>query len=90
MNEEDDDDARQKQAFRFTLAFGFGFISLMFLAFVCGYFLGKKIFNLSETGSLITSLVVGIGTIIVETVLFVIRMEKLESQERKSSKNKAL
>jgi hypothetical protein len=62
----------------------------MFLAFVCGYFLGKKILNLSETGSLITSLVVGIGTIIVETVLFVIRMERLESQERMSSKNKGL
>ena len=67
------------------MAFGFGFISLMFLAFVCGYFIGKKILNLNETGSLITSLVIGIGTIIVETILFVIRMEKLESQERKSA-----
>ena len=90
MDPEDDDDAKQKQAFRFTLAFGFGFISLMFLAFVCGYFLGKKVFNLSETGSLITSLVVGIGTIIVETILFVIRMEKLEAQERRSTKNKMI
>jgi hypothetical protein len=54
----------------------------MFLSFVCGYFLGKKIFNLSETGSLIMSLGVGIGTIVMETVLFVIRMEKLEKAER--------
>lgn len=75
---DDDDDFKAKQEFRFTLAFGFGFITLMFLAFICGYFLGKKIFNLSETGSLILSLVVGIGTIIMETVLFVIRMEKLD------------
>lgn len=79
---EDDTELKEKQQFRFTLAFGFGFISLMFLAFVCGYFLGKKILNLSETGSLIMSLGVGIGTIVMETVLFVIRMEKLEKAER--------
>jgi len=79
LDQEDDTDAKEKQAFRFTMAFGFGFITLMFLAFVCGYFMGKKVMGLSETGSLIMSLVVGIGTIIIETILFVIRMEKLES-----------
>lgn len=79
---EDDADMKAKQEFRFTLAFGFGFITLMFLAFVCGYFLGKKIFNLTETGSLILSLIVGIGTIILETILFVIRMEKLDNSNR--------
>jgi hypothetical protein len=79
---EDDEDIKQKQQFRFTLAFGFGFITLMFLAFACGYLLGKKVFNLSETGSLVLSLVVGIGTIIMETVLFVIRMEKLDRADR--------
>lgn len=83
MDPDDDDDVKAKQEFRFTLAFGFGFISLMFLAFVCGYFLGKKILGMSETGSLIMSLVVGISTIIVETILFVIRMEKLEAHYRK-------
>jgi hypothetical protein len=51
----------------------------MFLSFICGYFLGKKIFGLSETGSLIMSLVIGIGTIIMETILFLIRMEKLDA-----------
>jgi hypothetical protein len=51
----------------------------MFLSFICGYFLGKKILGLSETGSLIMSLVIGIGTIIMETILFLIRMEKLDN-----------
>ena len=62
----------------------------MFLAFICGYLFGKKVLGLNETGSLITSLIVGIGTIIVETILFVIRMETLDEQERLNSKNKAL
>jgi len=64
----------------------------MFLSFICGYFLGKKIFGLSETGSLIMSLVIGIGTIIMETILFLIRMEKLDSQDRmrKTKANKSL
>ena len=79
---DDDYEAKQKQEFRFTIAFGFGFITLMFLAFVCGYFLGKMIFGFSETGSLILSLIVGVSTIIMETILFIIRMEKLERLQK--------
>jgi hypothetical protein len=79
---EDDTEFKAKQEFRFTIAFGFGFITLMFLSFACGYLLGKKVFDLSETNSLILSLVVGMGTIILETILFVIRMEKLDSNNR--------
>eukprot|EP00347_Sterkiella_histriomuscorum_P005285 403357183 len=74
-------DIHQKQEARFTLAFGFGFITLMFLSFVCGYFLGTHIFQLSQTNSLILSLVVGISTIIMETILFVIRMEKMDQHK---------
>jgi len=38
------------------------------------------------------SLVIGIGTIIMETILFLIRMEKLDNQDRmkKARSNKAL
>ena len=86
LDPEDDHEMKAKQEFRFTLAFGFGFITLMFLAFICGYLMGKKVFGLNETGSLVLSLIVGMGTIILETVLFVIRMEKLESQNRRKAK----
>jgi hypothetical protein len=55
----------------------------MFLAFACGYALGKKVFGMNETNSLILSLVVGMGTIILETILFVIRMEKMDDHARK-------
>lgn len=89
---EDDADFKVKQEFRFTVAFGFGFITLMFLAFACGYLLGKKVFNLNETNSLILSLIMGMGTIILETILFVIRMEKMDAQsrvkEQRSNSNK--
>jgi hypothetical protein len=92
MDPEDDLEGKAKQEFRFTIAFGFGFISLMFLSFICGYFLGSKILGLNETQSLILSLIVGMGTIILETVLFVIRMEKLDAMSRKSeaAKGKSL
>ena len=43
----DDQEMLDKQKFRFTLAYGYGFISLMFIAFVCGYCLGKFIFELN-------------------------------------------
>ena len=85
---DDDTDFKAKQEFRFTLAFGFGFITLMFLAFACGYLLGKKVFNLDETNSLILSLVVGMGTIILETILFVIRMEKMDANSRVRERTK--
>lgn len=80
---EDDYEQKQKQEYRFTIAFGFGFISLMFLAFACGYLLGIKVFGLNQTGSLVLSLIFGIGTIIMETILFVIRMEKMDDMKRK-------
>ena len=70
------------------MAFGFGFITLMFLSFICGYLLGKKVFGLDETNSLILSLIVGMGTIILETILFVIRMEKMDAQTRFREKDK--
>jgi uncharacterized membrane protein YuzA (DUF378 family) len=54
----------------------------MFLAFLCGYFLGKHVFGLSETSSLIMSLIVGITSIVIETILFIIKMEKLEQAQR--------
>jgi membrane protein DedA with SNARE-associated domain len=76
---DEDYESKQKQEFRFTIAFGYGFITLMFLAFLTGYFLGKHIFGLSETSSLIMSLVVGITSIIIETILFIIKMERLDA-----------
>lgn len=89
MNGPDDDqEVIDKQKLRLTWAYGYGFLSLMFLAFVCGYFLGKYIFGFNETYSLILSLIIGITTIIIETTLFIIKMERIEAHERKIKKNK--
>lgn len=73
------DDIKEKQEFRFALAFGYGFITLMFLGFGCGYLLGRFVFELNEVGSLILSLIMGIGTLIVEAILMLIKMNKLEA-----------
>ena len=74
--------AKDKQSFRFVLAFGFGFITLMFLSFIAGYFFGKHILKLDETSSLLLSIAVGTSTIILETCLFIVKMEKMERMER--------
>ena len=50
--------------------------------------MGKHFFGLSETSSLILSLVVGISSIIVETILFIIKMEKLEAADRERASKK--
>lgn len=60
----------------------------MFIAFICGYFMGKHVLGLTETASLILSLIVGVGTIILETTLFIIKMERIEEMARKSEKSK--
>ena len=56
----------------------------MFLSFACGYLMGTQVFGMNQTNSLILSLVVGISTIIIETILFVIRMEKMEAAMNKA------
>ena len=53
----------------------------MFLSFACGYLLGKHILGYSETESMVLSLIMGIGSIILETVLFILKMERLEREE---------
>ena len=68
---------------RFLFAFGFGSITLMFLGFGSGYALAKYILHLDEVMSCICSLVVGIGTLILETILFILKMNRLEDEDRK-------
>jgi len=77
---------KDKQQFRFVMAFGFGFITLMFMSFICGYYFGKIILQLSEIHSLFLSLAVGTGTILIETILFILKMEKMDRDEREYEK----
>ena len=72
-----------------SLAFGTSFITLMFLGFVLGYYIGKYAFALKEIHWLILSMVVGIATMILETVLYIIKVERIEAdQRRKLNKTK--
>ena len=71
------------------MTFGFGMITMMFLAFVSGYFLGTKILGWDPLPSIFVSLAVGITTIMVEMILMMFRLEKFEKMratERKRLK----
>jgi hypothetical protein len=54
---------------------------MMFLGFLSGYFLGKYGLEWDHTSSLILSIIVGSGTMIGETILLVIRMNKMEDSK---------
>jgi len=76
-----------KMQFRFMMMYGFGFITLMFLGFLSGYMLGFYILRLSEQASLILSIVMGTGTLLLESVLMIYRMYKMEmDKERQHAK----
>ena len=78
-----------KQESQFTMMFGFGFITMMFLGFVSGYFVGTKILEWDPLPSMFMSLFVGIVTLLVEAFLMIFRIQKLDkaqAMERKRIK----
>ena len=88
-NKGDLEQRHAKQENHFTLTFGFGFITMMFLGFVSGYFLGTRILGWDPLPSVFVSLAVGITTIMVEMILMMFRLEKFEkmrASERKRLK----
>ena len=66
------------QESQFTMTFGFGMITLMFLGFVSGYFVGSVILEWDQLNSIFMSLFVGITTIIVEMLLMIFRISKFD------------
>ena len=54
---------------------------MMFLGFLSGYFLGIYGLEWSHTESLVLSIVVGSATVIGETILLVIRLEKMNDNK---------
>jgi len=61
-------------------------ITLMFLGFVSGYFLGRRVFEWEPLPSVFVSLAVGITTLLVEMALMMFRitkLEKLQAQDRR-------
>ena len=78
-----------KQESQFTMMFGFGFITMMFLGFVSGYFVGTRILEWDPLPSMFISLAVGITTLLVEAFLMIFRIQKLDkaqAMERKRIK----
>jgi len=61
-----------------VLTYGIGFISLMFLGFLSGFMVGQYYFKYEFKDCMILSLVVGIATLLLETVLMILRIEKMD------------
>lgn len=78
--------------FRFMMAFGFGFITVMFLGFLTGYCIGKFLLEWNDNDSLLLALATGIPTLFLEAVLMMIRLNKWEKKreaERKKQNRSA-
>ena len=78
QNKLDLEERHAKQETHFTMTFGFGFITMMFLGFVSGYFLGTRILEWEPLPSIFVSLAVGISTLIVEMILMMFRINKFD------------
>jgi hypothetical protein len=61
-----------------VMAFGVGFISIMFLGFASGFGVARFWLGKSFDDSCIISLVFGISTLMVEAVLMIFRLTKWE------------
>mmetsp|Transcript_33342 Transcript_33342/g.38275 ORF Transcript_33342/g.38275 Transcript_33342/m.38275 type:complete len:100 (+) Transcript_33342:348-647(+) len=77
------DTRKDMQAFHTSIAFGTSYITLMFLGFILGFYIGKYAFGLKDLYCYMLSLFIGILTMILETILYIIKVEKIEGNERK-------
>ena len=85
-------DSKEQREFKFVLAYGFGFISMMFLGFLSGYFLGIYGLMWDHTNSLILSIAVGAGTMFLESVMLILRISSItehdENVEERRNQNR--
>ena len=65
---------------RFVLAYGVGFITLTFLGFLSGFMVGRYFLRYDVRDSLIVSIAIGTATLIMETILMVLRIQRMEGE----------
>lgn len=68
------------------LTYGIGFITVMFMGFLCGFMIGKHLLKWNFQNSLIMSLVMGTFTLFSEAILLLIRLHKMEQAKIKHEK----
>lgn len=56
-----------------SISFGVSFIFTFFLSGISGYYLGKLIFGFNEGLSMILAVIALIGTLIIESILFILK-----------------
>lgn len=72
------------------MAFGIGFISLTFMGFLTGWCMGKYVLQWSSDESLILTLVTGISTLILESILMLLRLHKWDKKQDAENKRHKL
>lgn len=58
----------------------------MFLGFILGYFIGKVALSLEESQCWVCSIIIGILTLMLETVLYIIKVEKKRFNDKNPKK----
>lgn len=71
---------------RFALTFGLGFITVMFLGFLSGYLIARRVLGWEQIDSLLLSLAIGITTLITEMLLMIFRIDKFTSIKERERK----
>lgn len=77
------------RAFAPQAALGGGLLIALLSATLLGYFLGHNIFGPNSTGAWTLALVFGIGTLVLEGTLLVLRLSRNDSYERKGRQGKS-
>jgi len=70
-------------------ALGGGLLIALLSATLLGYFLGHNIFGPNSTGAWTLALMFGIGTLVLEGTLLVLRLSRNDSYERKGKQGKS-
>lgn len=71
------------------MTFGLGFITVLFLAFLSGFMMARKLLEWDFIDSMFMSLFVGISTLFIEMILMMFRIDKfatIQDRERKRLK----
>lgn len=74
-------DSKEQREFKFVLAYGFGFVSMMFLGFLSGYFLGIYGLMWNHRDSLVLSIIIGAGTMFIESIMLILRIQSMTNFE---------
>ena len=67
-----------------AMTFGMMLLSSFFLTFVAGYFVGTRYLGSSQTVALVLSAVLGVALLLIETLVYIAKMERTQVKLKKN------